>query len=114
MAAGYNGSTFVLQSLGIGQHEGDLEHVTVRVDAEKGCVLEVFYAAHSNGEGKWVPSEELLARARCAFNKAAAEGEEDQRPPGLEPQPEEVAYEPLLLYNHTHPQVFVARNGHAR
>ncbi|CAM9673960.1 unnamed protein product, partial [Choristocarpus tenellus] len=54
---GYNGTTFVVPGTRMGTHTGDLEHVTVRVDAHRLRILEVFFAAHGTGEGKWVPSE---------------------------------------------------------
>lgn len=39
--AAYNGSTFVVGGTSLGVHEGDLEHITVRVDGIRERVLEV-------------------------------------------------------------------------
>ncbi|CAM9186600.1 unnamed protein product, partial [Phaeothamnion confervicola] len=62
----YNGSTFAVAGTPIGVHEGDLEHVTVRVDYDTQSVLEVFFSAHSNAEGRWVPTEKFYSDALLA------------------------------------------------
>ena len=53
----YNGNVFFIQSYPIGTHTGDIEHITVRIDGNTDTILEVFYAAHSSMEGRWIPSE---------------------------------------------------------
>src|SRR5699024_4779115 len=46
-----------------GAHEGDWEHITVRLDASWQTIREVYFAAH-NSEGRWVMPEELDLYAR--------------------------------------------------
>eukprot|EP00903_Cladosiphon_okamuranus_P005750 g5704.t2 len=46
---GYNGTTFAIPGTSVGVHTGDLEHVTIRVDARRRIILEAFFAAHSTG-----------------------------------------------------------------
>jgi hypothetical protein len=45
--------TPLLDSLGVGHHEGDWEHITVRLDKLGSNILGVFYATHGAAEGKW-------------------------------------------------------------
>ncbi|CAM9225870.1 unnamed protein product, partial [Ectocarpus fasciculatus] len=62
---GYNGTTFAIPGTSVGVHTGDLEHVTIRVDARRMMILEAFFAAHSTGEGKWIPSKELYRQVEA-------------------------------------------------
>jgi hypothetical protein len=68
----YNGTarsnvTFIepiLEGLGIGHHEGDFEHVTVRIDKTGAFIKGMYFAAHGASEGKW-----HLARGHGATDK---------------------------------------------
>ena len=53
----YNGAQ-TEGSTDIGTHEGDIEHVTVRVTAH-GELIAVWYAAHGPQDGAWVPAAEV-------------------------------------------------------
>ncbi|CAM9351660.1 unnamed protein product [Scytosiphon promiscuus] len=76
---GYNGTTFAIPGTSVGVHTGDLEHVTVRVDATRMMLLETFFAAHSTGEGKWVPSKEFYRQVE-AWEAAAYPGVAEEAP----------------------------------
>jgi len=43
----------------LGEHRGDLEHITARVNADTGEFISIFYACHSYDEGAWMPPESL-------------------------------------------------------
>lgn len=45
--------TKIFNRLGTGKHEGDIEHITVRLDEFGEKILGVFYASHGPTEGKW-------------------------------------------------------------
>lgn len=45
--------TTVLKKLGIGHHEGDIEHITVRVLPESEKIMGVLYARHGSKEYQW-------------------------------------------------------------
>lgn len=47
-----------LNVLGVGKHEGDWEHVTVRVDATGSTIERMYYSAH-NAEGRWFDPNEI-------------------------------------------------------
>ncbi|CAM9400717.1 unnamed protein product [Chrysoparadoxa australica] len=98
----YNGTTFALPGTEVGVHTGDIEHITVRVDADAKRILEVYYAAHGAGEGKWVPSTEFYEQLK-ECDPGTTTG--DQK-----------AIEPKLLLDTTedgHPVVYPALAGHA-
>ncbi|CAN0081684.1 unnamed protein product, partial [Laminaria digitata] len=80
---GYNGTTFAVPGTSVGVHTGDLEHVTIRVDAARMMILEAFFAAHSTGEGKWVPSRDFYRQVQAleatAYPGVAAEVPESAR-----------------------------------
>jgi Vacuolar protein sorting-associated protein 62 len=46
----YNGAVMKL----FGAHEGDWEHVKVRVDVSSRRILKIYFAAHGSAEGRWV------------------------------------------------------------
>jgi hypothetical protein len=45
--------------LGIGDHEGDWEHLTVRVNAQTRDLEGVRYSNHTQAEGMWVPADRV-------------------------------------------------------
>lgn len=45
--------TPVLDTLGVGHHEGDWEHISVRLDPTGQKIAGIFYATHGSTEGKW-------------------------------------------------------------
>lgn len=54
----YNGHYNVF-GMAIGAHTGDWEHVTVRLDAATGRTLGMYYHAHRNHDGVWLPAEAM-------------------------------------------------------
>lgn len=55
---GSAGSNFVLikkgiDAFGIGHHQGDFEHITVRVNTYDETIEGIFFSAHSRAEGHW-------------------------------------------------------------
>ena len=52
----YNGPyTVIPRFVTAGAHDGDIEHVTVRVDPRTGELIAVWYNAHRSRDGEWVP-----------------------------------------------------------
>ena len=50
----HNGSYSVCGLLEVGAHDGDIEHLTVRVEPKSGNLLGVWYNAHRSRDGCWV------------------------------------------------------------
>eukprot|EP00612_Vaucheria_litorea_P001440 CAMPEP_0171454070 /NCGR_PEP_ID=MMETSP0945-20130129/1512_1 /TAXON_ID=109269 /ORGANISM="Vaucheria litorea, Strain CCMP2940" /LENGTH=506 /DNA_ID=CAMNT_0011979037 /DNA_START=40 /DNA_END=1557 /DNA_ORIENTATION=+ len=103
----YNGSSFKVPFVpyvnyfgGIGSHTGDVEHIIVRVDADNGKVLEVFYGAHSTGEGKFCPTKYL----RNLVNEFDERNFEDSRTDEMVE---------IFQFDSNRPVVYVAQNSHA-
>ena len=46
----YNGTTYLLNE---GAHEGDIEHITIRVDPDTEAIVAVFYSAHGHEDSSW-------------------------------------------------------------
>lgn len=54
----YNGPTSKIVT-GLGAHEGDLEHVTVRLRLGTDELMGIFFSAHGSDESVWVPLEQI-------------------------------------------------------
>ncbi len=52
-SSGIFGVTTILDKLGVGHHEGDIEHITVRLDSSGNTIKGVHYARHGHTEGSW-------------------------------------------------------------
>jgi hypothetical protein len=52
----HNGAYTVANVIKTGAHDGDIEHVTVRVDPASGDLLGVWYNAHRPRDGEWAPA----------------------------------------------------------
>jgi len=50
----HNGPYSIFGILNVGAHDGDIEHITVRVDIETEGLVGVWYNAHRNRDGTWV------------------------------------------------------------
>ncbi|CAM9380550.1 unnamed protein product [Sphacelaria rigidula] len=107
----YNGTTFAVPGTTVGAHTGDLEHVTVRVDALSMTVLEVFFAAHSTGEGKWIPSEAFYRQARLTQTLSDVLELEAKIHPGVAPEVPASQREFLELENDPQTKDPLARAG---
>ena len=55
----FNEGKHVLYLQQIGDHEADLEHITVEVDKKSGNMLRVFYGSHCPEDGTWVSSKDV-------------------------------------------------------
>jgi hypothetical protein len=55
----YNGPFTLFGFLHLGEHRGDLEHITVRADITTGNVTSVYYSAHQFHQGNWYAPEQL-------------------------------------------------------
>lgn len=54
----YNGPyTIIPGLLSTGAHDGDIEHITIRVDPTSGDLIAVWYNAHRSRDGEWVPGD---------------------------------------------------------
>jgi hypothetical protein len=72
---GYNG--VAMNDIGFGVHEGDLEHVVVRVDADQKTLLAVYYRQHSSGDpynGWYYPPGPDVPEAGGIFFEALPNG----------------------------------------
>ena len=57
----YNGHYDVLGGLiATGQHDGDIEHITARVDATTGELIAMWYNSHRCRDGQWVPASDVV------------------------------------------------------
>jgi len=54
----YNGPKKVAGIRDVGAHYGDLEHITVVLD-QASNIKEIFYAAHSSDQGRWVKPDQV-------------------------------------------------------
>ncbi|KAL3140806.1 hypothetical protein ABBQ32_005349 [Trebouxia sp. C0010 RCD-2024] len=43
----------------VGAHDGDWEHVTLRLTPDAGQVLGIYYSAHRHRDGRWVPADKM-------------------------------------------------------
>lgn len=66
----YNGPYSVF-GVAVGAHAGDWEHVTVRVDAETGRTVGMYYHAHRNHDGVWLPAR-VMPRDKQGSGRPAA------------------------------------------
>lgn len=55
----HNGPYAVCPFLDVGAHDGDIEHITVRVDPTGSKLMGVWYNSHRNHDGSWVPGSEV-------------------------------------------------------
>lgn len=109
----YNGSAFIVKGTPVGTHEGDLEHITVRVDGNSNKVLEVCYAAHGAHEGKFIPSEEFFNSAKEIFQNHYRMLDEVQQ---IQHNDKFLFYKGrqfLKVLNEYHPRVYAAKFSHA-
>lgn len=53
----YNGAFNVL-GISVGDHEADIEHVTLRLDLVTRQVIAIYYSAHSD-EGRWIDKKDI-------------------------------------------------------
>jgi hypothetical protein len=51
------GLSTIFATLGVGHHEGDWEHITVRLDNTGSRIMGIHYATHGSTEGKWYFNE---------------------------------------------------------
>jgi hypothetical protein len=73
--------------LGIGDHEGDWEHMTVRVNAHTRGLEGVRYSNHTQAEGMWVPANRVPLTAEGQIIAYAAIGGHGLWPtPGIQPR----------------------------
>ncbi|CAM9652770.1 unnamed protein product [Chrysoparadoxa australica] len=101
----YKGSSNLFSGLENPERGCSMEHITVRVDADAGEVLEVFFAAHKH-EGKWVPSRAFYDKMHAAC------------PYRCGPPASERTFLTLKTGHNsdgatTHPVVFCAKDSHA-
>eukprot|EP00890_Picochlorum_soloecismus_P001540 jgi/Picsp_1/2387/NSC_05849-R1_pre-mrna processing protein prp39 gb len=61
----YNGPYSILGLLDVGAHDGDIEHITVRVDMETEGLIGVWYNAHRNRDGTWVAGPDVERDDEC-------------------------------------------------
>ncbi len=54
--SGLPGITILLDKLGVGHHEGDIEHITIRLDKTGKKILGVYFSVHG-GEGNWYENQ---------------------------------------------------------
>lgn len=54
----YNGSYNISGLAYVGEHPGDMEHITVEASKD-GTLLRVFFSAHGVKDGRWVKAEEI-------------------------------------------------------
>lgn len=66
----YNGHYNVF-GMAVGAHTGDWEHVTVRLDANTGRTLGMYYHAHRNHDGVWLPVEAMPRDTKGSGRPAA-------------------------------------------
>lgn len=50
----FNGHYEILPGLSVGAHDGDIEHLSVRVDPTNGELIGVWFNSHRNHDGSWV------------------------------------------------------------
>jgi hypothetical protein len=57
----YNGaySLYNIPGLDVGEHFGDMEHMTIHVDKQTQKVIDVYFAAHTDNDGLWVQKENM-------------------------------------------------------
>lgn len=55
----HNGPYSILGMLDVGAHDGDIEHLTVRVDIETEGLIGVWYNAHRSRDGTWVAGPDV-------------------------------------------------------
>jgi len=55
----YNGAYRLFGMFDVGEHEGDIEHITVRVHNITGQIIEIFTSAHRDDEGQWFGASEF-------------------------------------------------------
>jgi hypothetical protein len=57
----YNGDYEVIPVLmrGVGAHDGDIEHITARVNPKTGDLIAMWYNAHRCRDGQWVPAADV-------------------------------------------------------
>ena len=55
----YNGAKRVMGCYPVGDHYGDMEHVTVEVDLGSKKCTRMFFGAHTTKEGRWVDAADL-------------------------------------------------------
>lgn len=56
----FNGDYNILESALVGQHDSDLEHITVDVDAQSQEIWRIHYGRHGSSEGQWVPKDQFF------------------------------------------------------
>jgi hypothetical protein len=56
-SSGIPGVTTTLGKLGIGHHEGDIEHITVRLARKDESIMGVLYARHGSAEHLWYTNQ---------------------------------------------------------
>lgn len=54
----YNGTYNIAGLAEVGEHPGDIEHITVEASKD-GTLLRVFFSAHEIKDGRWVKAEEI-------------------------------------------------------
>jgi hypothetical protein len=54
----YNGSYNIAGLADVGEHPGDMEHITVEASKD-GTLLRVFFSAHGVKDGRWVKAEDV-------------------------------------------------------
>jgi hypothetical protein len=55
----HNGPYNIGFGIEVGAHDGDIEHVTVRVDCEDFSLIGVWYNSHRNHDGSWVKADQI-------------------------------------------------------
>lgn len=55
----YNGPYTVAGCITTGAHDGDIEHITARVDCTTGDILGMWYNSHRSRDGEWVSASQI-------------------------------------------------------
>ena len=55
----YNGPFKIFDKINEGQHQSDVEHITIYVSKEKNKISRAYYAAHTSKDGMWLDRSEM-------------------------------------------------------
>jgi hypothetical protein len=79
----YNGAYNILGCIKTGEHNGDLEHLSIQVEPNNGNILKAYFARHRSSEGRWYESKDCIIKDNHIQVYVALNGHGIYNKPGI-------------------------------